>query len=163
MSSGKVHDYFTNQLKYPVSLFLGIILYPLVGLIGSIMAIIFCWLGCNYQRIATPDLDINNGFYGFFLLRKKFPILALIWEYYWKIYALIIPHRSKLSHFPVISSLIRFIYILPLLFPLWWTFNIVWDWWLYFLIGIILMDLGHIILDYVYWFRFWYEDIIKIE
>jgi hypothetical protein len=112
----------------------------------------------------SPDLDVDGGFYGFFLIRKRFGNLAsIIWEQYWKLYALKMPHRGAWSHSVLISSLIRigylFIPILILGYFLGYNLLYWWDWWIYLSYGVIIGDLGHIALDYCKWFKIWYERL----
>lgn len=62
--------------------------------------------------LLTPDLDVDNGnisywFVGKFLGRPG----RFIWTLWWSAYARAIKHRSGLSHFPVLGTVLRLIYI----------------------------------------------------
>lgn len=60
--------------------------------------------------LLSPDLDVDGGYIGLHFLRS-IPIIgwpiSKAWELFWKPYAVVIPHRSWISHFPVISTTIR--------------------------------------------------------
>lgn len=127
------------------------------------IGLVACYLGFNFQRICTPDLDVDIGFYGFYLVRKFNRIFGWLWEIYWKPYSLIVPHRSWISHFPFVSTTIRLVYSFwPTILLIYFQIPIFyyWDWWLYFYIGMALADGGHILLDYFLPFRHWYESTI---
>ena len=74
-------------------------------------------LGCLIGTVLTPDLDVDTGHYGFYIIRKRFGrTAATLWKWYWWQYARLTVHRGWLSHFPVISTIIRFSYLfLPFL------------------------------------------------
>ena len=113
----------------------------------------------------TPDLDVNNGFYGFSLIRKRFGNLAAnLYQVYWKPYAIILPHRGLWSHGAVISTLFRMIYLfIPIIvlgYFLGYNLFYWWDWWIYLSYGVIIADLGHICLDYIKPFDEWYSSTI---
>ncbi|MEN8241729.1 MAG: DUF2227 family putative metal-binding protein [Chloroflexota bacterium] len=60
----------------------------------------------------TPDLDVPAGSISQSFVRRKSGILfSLIWRIWWLPYAHIIPHRHWVSHFPLISTIIRIIYL----------------------------------------------------
>ena len=113
--------------------------------------------------ILTPDLDLAENFWNSFRfsdLWRKFP--RWLWFAFWYPYARLMAHRSTLSHFPVISTLIRIGYMLaPILFTacsLQVTPEIVWNSipWLdiarlsgLVFIGLILSDLFHYLADMI--------------
>lgn len=68
--------------------------------------------GCATGVLLTPDLDLVAGSDGQNMARRAFgwPLSAL-WRLYWIPYSLILPHRSFLSHGPVIGTLGRLIYV----------------------------------------------------
>jgi len=161
MSNGITHDRFSKIIIIPSSVLLGILVYPLVGIIGGVVAVGMSIIGGLIQRVASPDLDVDRGFYGFYLTRKYLGILGIIWEYFWKPYALIVHHRSWISHLPIVSTAIRFIYLFGILFLInYHLFINWWDWWLYLFIGMMIGDWGHILLDFTP-FGDWYERIVQ--
>jgi uncharacterized metal-binding protein len=114
MSDGKVHSAATFGVAAGVLLGAGISTLIQNEHIPSAIA------GCFVQIILSPDLDVDNGFIGNYYMRK----IGLNWWYS----ILMAPyrngfkHRSKWSHFPIISTILRLIYLLSpiiiiLLFP----------------------------------------------
>jgi len=59
----------------------------------------------------TPDLDIDAGSMSEEEVRKISPFGENIWWIYWYPYRILIPHRSFLSHFPIIGTLGRLFYL----------------------------------------------------
>jgi uncharacterized metal-binding protein len=152
-------------LTIPFSTVLAGILFPIVGWLGALIGFILSCVGFSLQRVMTPDLDVNNGFYGFFLIRKRFGNLAAgLYQVYWKPYALILPHRGLWSHGAVISTLFRMLYLfIPIImlgYFLGYNLFYWWDWWIYLSYGVIIADLGHICLDYIKPFDEWYSSTI---
>jgi len=93
----------------------------------------------------SPDLDIKSRPF------LRWGILKIIWIPYQRL----IPHRSPLSHAPVLGSLIRLVYLAACLSPLWLLFpslqRVQWaiDWGKLaaFLVGVELSALNHVMLD----------------
>ena len=68
--------------------------------------------GCATGVLLTPDLDLVAGSDGQNMARRAFGwALSAIWRLYWIPYSLVIPHRSFLSHGPVIGTIGRLIYV----------------------------------------------------
>lgn len=67
--------------------------------------------------LMSPDLDVDEGSRSEYFVRGVSGLLEKIWWGYWWPYRKI-PHRSFLSHAPVIGTLIRLVYLfwLPYLF-----------------------------------------------
>jgi uncharacterized metal-binding protein len=61
--------------------------------------------------ILTPDLDIPTNSISKNVARKWFGKAGHIWGLFWLPYALIIPHRSAFSHFPIIGTVGRLLYL----------------------------------------------------
>jgi uncharacterized metal-binding protein len=93
----------------------------------------------------SPDLDLVSKPY------KRWGWLRWIWIPYQKY----IPHRSPLSHAPIIGSIIRLLYLAALLLPFWFIFPglrqvewaITWQKAIAFLVGVELSALNHLLLD----------------
>lgn len=70
--------------------------------------------GAFANYFMSPDLDVDAGFIGFSYF-KKIPMLgwavSWVWRMVWMPYALAISHRSWLSHFPIISTVLRIGYL----------------------------------------------------
>ncbi|HEY9089207.1 MAG TPA: DUF2227 family putative metal-binding protein [Anaerolineaceae bacterium] len=68
--------------------------------------------------VLTPDLDVDDGCTSTLIIRRVFGrAAAQLWTIFWLPYSLSIPHRSRLSHLPILSTVIRLAYVLfiPLL------------------------------------------------
>ena len=88
----------------------------------------------------NPDLDLNTAFPG------RDPRRWLWWAY-WYPYSRLLPHRHFISHFPIISTLVRVLYAA-------WPFAIlgvldqrVSAWFIPFIIGMIISDTLHFVMD----------------
>ncbi len=138
MASGKNHDR-AILFASPLVLVVGCYQFGLeVGIItGASHFLGGYWL--------SPDLDI-----------KSRPFLRWgILRFMWLPYQRFIPHRSPLSHAPVLGSVIRLLYLAVLFSPFWvlfpglnqvqWAMN--WGKVAAFLIGIELSALNHLLLD----------------
>ena len=68
-------------------------------------------LGTLGGLFLTPDLDIDAGSMSEEEVRKISPFGENIWWVYWFPYRRFIQHRSPLSHFPVIGTLGRLLYL----------------------------------------------------
>jgi len=67
--------------------------------------------GCAAGVLLTPDLDIK-GTRADRIVRTEAGILpAIIWGLFWNPYSTLIPHRSWLSHGPLIGTALRLIYM----------------------------------------------------
>ena len=108
--------------------------------------------GCVLGIFVTPDLDLGET-YSFSLIRKylgRFPYL--LWRAYWRIFCVLIPHRHFLSHFPIVSTVFRSLYLFsPLLavilafFPDFSTVN--WFFWVF--VGMVIVDVVHWAMDHI--------------
>jgi uncharacterized metal-binding protein len=108
--------------------------------------------------IISCDLDVDNGFIGFYFLRKipfVGPIISMAWRIYWFGYAKLIPHRSWISHAPIISTFIR----VALLGITWLVianllhiseFLVSWHYLFIYFIGLCISDTKHFVLDFFY-------------
>lgn len=63
--------------------------------------------------LLSPDLDHDSGYIGYWYIRKVGgKIGELYWHALWRPYTQVVKHREPLSHFPVISTVFRLIYLL---------------------------------------------------
>lgn len=103
--------------------------------------------------ILSPDLDVDEGFIGLAHLRRVPFVgtsLAWLWRAFWWPYSKTVPHRSAISHAPLVGTSLRVGYLaLPLL-----AVNIMGvpmtlptDLGRWF-IGLVLADVLHILLDW---------------
>lgn len=73
--------------------------------------------GSLLGTILTPDLDIPRGPAAG---SRRAGCLGMFWGLYWAPYSMLLPHRSPVSHWPVISTAVRLLYCYGLLLPLWY-------------------------------------------
>lgn len=68
--------------------------------------------------IIDPDLDMVQPTRSEWQMRQALGLIGHVWAWYWLPYAWLVPHRSWISHKPVIGTAIRVSYllILPLIF-----------------------------------------------
>ena len=67
--------------------------------------------GAMLGLILTPDLDVNAGSISEDELREISPFGENLWWIYWFPYRQILPHRSPFSHWPIIGTIGRLLYI----------------------------------------------------
>jgi len=113
--------------------------------------------GCLVGLLVTPDLDLNGANISDYFIRKVFAPAQWLWRLLWTPYSLILPHRSPLSHFPVLGTLLRIGYvflIVNVLNALWWfvsrsadTVSFVWIWSWSFFFGLAHVDFCHYMAD----------------
>lgn len=80
----------------------------------------FAWMcGVTTGMLVHPDWDINHRTYPNRMVKNKFgSIIASIYWYVQYPYAMLIPHRSWVSHTPIVSTIIRMAYVGVWLIPL---------------------------------------------
>jgi uncharacterized metal-binding protein len=79
-----------------------------VGLEDGFRASIACSLGVLATLAVNPDLDLLESSFKS-KVRKKF--LLLPWWILWIPYSTAIPHRSPLSHAPLLGTFLRVVYL----------------------------------------------------
>src|SRR3990167_3693586 len=106
--------------------------------------------------LLSPDLDVDNGNIADYMIKRYTGgIVETAWTMLWTVYRKAFKHRSFLSHFPLVSTIIRIAYLgalyLLIATPLHWLSGIVridWPlflWWCF--IGLVLADSAHYGLD----------------
>jgi uncharacterized metal-binding protein len=69
-------------------------------------------LGCAAGVLITPDLDVDQPIRSNYVVYQEAGFLpGMLWRALWIPYGLAIGHRSWISHFPIISTLIRLAYL----------------------------------------------------
>lgn len=140
---GKTHTKATLMLSVAVLI-----------LFRPIEIALLLFFGCLIGTVITPDLDVDTGHYGFHIVRKRFGrFIGGLWAIYWWPYRKIVPHRHAVSHFPLVSTFLRFTYLfLPifLLFPTILGLNSpnlleFWGFWVF--LGTVLADCLHTVMD----------------
>ena len=140
MSSGKDHRSASLGLAVAILLVPDFQWNHLYFSLGVLLGI---WL--------SPDLDVDGGYIGLSLF-GQFNLLRIFWRFYWWLYAKLIPHRSPLSHFPLLSTAIRLVSLfwIPLLIRLVYGYGfpqLSSSFWIIFL-GVIASDLLHAVMDF---------------
>lgn len=104
MPGGKVHTAFT------IATALGVLApYAVVNLHGNP----YWYVAGNVAGVfLTPDHDVDAGNITDTIIRRVSPKLQWAWRRFWTPYALAIPHRGTISHFPILSTFLRLVYIL---------------------------------------------------
>jgi uncharacterized metal-binding protein len=113
--------------------------------------------------VLTPDLDVDVGCISNRIIRRsggKVP--GKLWALYWRPYGKLMPHRSNLSHLPVVSTAIRLLYLALLPALLYWLATAAgfaagqaitapvlpaWGWWAFG--GLVLADTLHYLMDHL--------------
>ncbi|HUI90500.1 MAG TPA: DUF2227 family putative metal-binding protein [Anaerolineales bacterium] len=67
--------------------------------------------GAMLGLILTPDLDVNAGSFSDDEVREISPLGENLWWVYWFPYRVILPHRSPFSHWPILGTVGRLLYI----------------------------------------------------
>jgi uncharacterized metal-binding protein len=115
MSTGEVHAFATAAA--------GGAMLPLLYFVGHApLAQAACFAGgCLAGLVIDPDLDMRHFTYAEDVVRSSVGgLLAGVWYGLWWPYTRLIPrHRHPLSHFPIVGTLGRVLYLL-LVFGLLW-------------------------------------------
>ena len=143
MPSGRVHRrlWITNA---PNALFLAAGVFAISPLISAgVLA------GYAIGDVVEPDLDMIQKTRSENVVLEKLGALGCVWFGYWAVYGCLLrrSHRDAISHAPIASTAIRFIYTFW-----WWWFLIPPQRWLDTLmigvfLGLVISDSVHIIAD----------------
>lgn len=144
MSSGRTHSLVTSIAS-------GTLIGSMIALDYSIFDSSLVGLGCMSGILLTPDLDVDNGNISDSIIRNDWGhIPQYLWRLYWTPYAKILKHRSFWSHFPLVSTAIRVIYIslIPILFMYLFGFEFELNrYWIEWFIGLCVSDFLHYLFD----------------
>ena len=115
---------------------------------------IFCACGAFTALVVEPDLDQDAQAAPLSTMRQTGGDgLAKLWQWYWSPYAALIPHRSWISHAPVVGTLGRAVYLAPIYaLPLYlWThyFGFTVVPFIAWLIGLAWCDVLHFVMDFL--------------
>lgn len=141
MPSGKRHTIASAVVA--VSSFGALFIY-------SPSAATYCAVGALAGILISPDADLcPNVTYHYVRKYAGLPAWAL-WTVIWKPYSFL-PHRGFISHAPIVSTVIRLLYLWLWIWPVWHylelpypVFTVNAGWWL---LGLGLADFCHAILD----------------
>lgn len=96
-------------------------------------------LGAASGIILSPDLDVVER-------RRPTP-----WNLYWYPYGWLFEHRHPLTHAPVVSTLLRLAYLMPIFFPVVMLINKLGlfnrEYFFLWLAGLVLADIVHWVMD----------------
>jgi len=141
LATGKQHSYSTSVLA-GIILSNSFLLHEFDYVIMSI--------GCFVGILLSPDLDVDNGNISNYLLRRIWKPIEKLWFIYWFPYRKLLKHRSFLSHFPVISTFGRIVYIsIPIVILSFYIDINIHYWNLWFVFGLMFSDLLHYLMDKV--------------
>jgi uncharacterized metal-binding protein len=160
MPSGKIHNALT--------------LATVTGVLAPYLIVQFDgnpWLygaGCVAGLLVSPDMDVDKGNISDQIIRKVSRPAQWLWRLFWTPYALFVPHRNFVSHFPIFGTLVRMGYIFIvinlinlLLFTtlrLFDTVSLVWLWNWSFFFGLCHVDAIHFVVDKTIKGRETFED-----
>lgn len=123
-------------------------LAPIVALtttgLVSLPAGLLAGVGCLSGIIISPDLDLVGITYSERIVVQKVGRLGWLWWLYWYPYGKLVGHRSKVSHAPILSTVLRLIYLLgiPVLLGLRLPPLFLW-----FAVGLAASDCLHFLMD----------------
>ena len=149
MPSGKVHTALTMATISGV-----LAPYAVVNLNGNE------WLyvaGCVTGIFISPDQDVDRGNISDYMIRKVSRPAQFLWRLFWTPYAIALPHRHAISHFPLLGTTVRIGYIFLVinlayliwcfLFGLFDTVSLKWIWNWSFFFGLCHVDILHWMAD----------------
>lgn len=99
MSDGKTHAQATTALIFPTAVS-AMLLYPS----DPFSAFAIGAIGCATGLIIDPDLDLDDITRSEWQMIKRLWIVGMLWVALWYPYAWLIPHRSPLSHWPLLGT-----------------------------------------------------------
>lgn len=148
MPSGRVHTVSTVAL----SLASGVTAFA-YGY-GEIQAVALAG-GALAGVLLSPDLDVNGGSISMHHARHLGWGFGLLWAVIWTPYGYAIPHRSPLSHMPIIGTILRLGYLALIGWGLLYVTHLlgrftlpsVPAWWPWAFAGLALSDFLHFLLD----------------
>ncbi len=155
MPNGNIHNLSTTALAVtlPVAVFAAGILPA-----GRVVALS---VGCLAGLLLSPDLDIDKGNISYRIIRRSMGCLpGLLWKLFWMPYARFIPHRSWMSHGPIVGTLLRLIYLFGAPALLWGLVSFVTPmpvfaapqlpWLPYMVLGLMAADTLHTVMDAIW-------------
>ena len=162
MASGINHIRATVLLSLPAGMIAA-------GWGAGVQGALACGAGCLAGVLLSPDLDIPSRTRSEYLVYRHLgKFLGALWFAFWWLYARLVPHRSPLSHWPIIGTMGRFMYVYVFGGLLWyggtWLLNGTGAWipmfaWLqmpffsWALVGLVLADSLHFFMDFLPFWR----------
>jgi uncharacterized metal-binding protein len=103
MSNGLAHARASVALAPAIALTVGWFIAPVSGLAAGI--------GCLAGVAVSPDLDLEGVTYSERVVVMKLGRIGWLWAVLWWPYAKLVPHRSPVSHAPLIGTALRLAYL----------------------------------------------------
>lgn len=103
-------------------------------------ALLWTAAGAFIGTVLQPDLDHDDGTISEYFVRGIGGAVQKVWWAYWWPYRRL-KHRSFLSHFPIVSTLVRLAY------AFWWVYVMGWSLPPAFINGLIAVDAVHYFMD----------------
>jgi len=117
MPSGKIHAFATCVTAGALA--------PVICLTGQpITTALGFAAGCMIGLVVTPDLDVRQrSTHAETIMRRSGGCLVgALWNLLWLPYAYLIPrHRHPLSHWPILGTVLRLVYLLAVPAVAWWV------------------------------------------
>lgn len=148
MPNGKTHAKITTVVS---------VLIPMAAIsygVPVLSSIVMC-IGATLGLAINPDLDLSENRVRNDVRHPVRNIIKTIWDLYWFPYGRLIHHRSLVSHSPIFGTLIRSIYMSPIIFSIIYIlsqimpdrsiFNI----FVLLFIGLCISDIFHIVADVI--------------
>jgi uncharacterized metal-binding protein len=125
--------------------------------------------GCVVGILVSPDMDVDKGNISDQIIRKISRPAQWLWRLFWTPYALLVPHRHFISHFPIFGTVLRVGYIFLIInllnflirfiaYNLDDTVSFVWLWNWSFFFGLCHVDAIHFVVDKTIKGRETFED-----
>lgn len=135
MPSGKTHTVATSLSAGTMAIVMSYAQFPTSEVIAT-------FAGFMTTLVVNPDLDLNR--------RKPREVLPFLWWAFWFPYSRLMKHRSSLSHWPVISTLLRVTYLAIPIFLLtdYIGINNNISNYYYFFAGMVISDILHFLMDW---------------
>ncbi len=147
MASGQIHAGCSIALA-------AVSFGAIMGTLGDTKIASACALGCLAGIFLTPDLDQETRSRSESMLIRGTFGLGYLWLLLWFPYAKLIKHRSPLSHFPLLGTALRLIYLaLWLCIPAYFGYRVsaptpeIWMLLGWGVVGLALSDFGHYVFD----------------
>ena len=109
--------------------------------------------------LLSPDLDADHKTRSEWVLIQSVPVIGHLFYYYWLPYAKLVKHRHWSSHWPIVGTALRLVYLAPLVIGIFYALDryttvdtgkiiqwlLTWSkWWI---IGLTLSDAAHWLRD----------------
>jgi uncharacterized metal-binding protein len=149
MSDGKSHlkNWWIGWIaEIPASVFMGIQVNPYIGIGSNVGYLLGRWVDCDMDSFGTTGAESR--------MVKELPIIGYVWFAQSSVYGAIFRsmHRSFITHFPGISTIIRLIFMffwIGILYYFHWIVYAEWQGYLFLgvFIGLSYADTLHYLAD----------------